>query len=47
MKEESIGPPTLYLGGRSREVELANGVIAWAISASQYVQAAVKNKELQ
>jgi hypothetical protein len=47
MKEESTGPPTLYLGGRTREVELENGVLAWAISASQYIQAEVKNVEFQ
>ena len=46
MKEASIGPPKLYLGGRTREVELDNGVKAWAIIALQYVQTAVKNVEL-
>jgi hypothetical protein len=43
LKEESIGPPKLYLGGHLRLVELENGVKAWAYSSSQYVQAAVKN----
>jgi hypothetical protein len=45
LKEESIGPPTLYLGGHLRQVELTNGVKAWAFSSSQYVQEAVKNVE--
>ena len=45
LKEESIGPPQLYLGGRMRKVELTNGVKAWSFSSSQYVQAAVKNVE--
>ena len=45
LKEESIGPPTLYLGGRMRKVQLENGVWAWAFGSSQYVQAAVKNVE--
>ena len=45
MKEESIGPPKIYLGGRMREVVLENGVKAWGISSSQYVQSAVKNVE--
>lgn len=45
LKQESIGPPKLYLGGHLREVMLENGAKAWAYSASQYVQAAVKNVE--
>ena len=40
LKEESIGHPTLYLGGK---VTMENGVEAWAISASQYIQPAAKN----
>jgi hypothetical protein len=46
LKEESIGPPKIYLGGYVRKVQLENGVEAWAYSSSQYVQAAVKNVEL-
>ena len=45
LKEESIGPPDHYLGGKVRKVQLENGVYAWAFSSSQYVQAAVKNVE--
>ena len=45
LKESSIGPPSIYLGGHVRKVELENGVKAWAFSSSQYVQAAVKNVE--
>mmetsp|Transcript_2939 Transcript_2939/g.6246 ORF Transcript_2939/g.6246 Transcript_2939/m.6246 type:complete len:134 (-) Transcript_2939:1095-1496(-) len=45
LKEESIGPPDLYLGGRLSLVMLENGVKTWGYSASQYVQAAVKNVE--
>ena len=45
LKEESIGPPKLYLGGRIRKVQLKNGIECWAASSSQYVQAAVKNVE--
>ena len=40
-----IGPPTIYLGGKLSQVELPNGVVAWAISSSQYVQEAVRNVE--
>ena len=43
LKEESIGPPKLYLGGHVRKVQLDNGVHCWAFSSSQYVQTAVKN----
>ena len=45
LKESSIGPPKIYLGGGVRKVQLDNGVEAWAFSSSQYVQAAVKNVE--
>lgn len=45
LKEASTGPPKIYLGGRMRLVELENGVKAWGIRLSQYVQAAVKNVE--
>jgi hypothetical protein len=45
LKEDSIGPPKIYLGARMREVVLDNGVKAWGVSSSQYVQAAVKNVE--
>ena len=45
LKEESIGPPDHYLGGKVKKVQLGNGVNAWAFSSSQYVQTAVKNVE--
>ena len=45
LKEESIGPPTIYLGGRVCKVQLENGVWAWSFSLSQYVQSAIKNVE--
>ena len=45
LKEESIGPPDHYLGGKVRKNQLENGVNAWAFSSSQYVQTAVKNVE--
>jgi hypothetical protein len=45
LKEESIGPPKIYLGGQMQLVELSNGAKAWGISSSQYVQAAVNNVE--
>ena len=43
LKESSIGPPNIYLGGKMRKVTLDNGVEAWAFGSSQYVKAAVEN----
>jgi hypothetical protein len=45
LKEESIGPPDIYFGGKMRQITLENGVKAWTFSSSQYVQAAVSNVE--
>ncbi|HEY9711012.1 MAG TPA: hypothetical protein V6D48_22590 [Oculatellaceae cyanobacterium] len=45
LKEESIGPPKIYLGGKMREVILDNDSKAWAFGSSQYVLAAVANVE--
>ena len=45
LKEESISPPTVYLGGRVCKVQLENGVWAWSFSSSRYVQSAIKNVE--
>ena len=45
IKESSIGPPDIYLGGKMTQVTLPNGVKAHAFSSSQYVQEAVKNVE--
>ena len=39
----TIGPPSIYLGGKILEVELPNGVNAWAIISSQYIQECVRN----
>ena len=45
LKKESIGPPSLYLGGTMRQVELENGQTVWAFGSAQYVKAAVQNVE--
>ena len=34
LKESSIGPPNIYLGGKMRKVVLDNGVEAWAFGSS-------------
>ena len=45
LKSDSIGPPKLYLGGKLSKLELPNDVVAWAISASKYIQQALNNLE--
>jgi hypothetical protein len=47
LKPGSIGPPKIYLGGKVSQMILPNGEKVWALSASQYVQEAVKNLERQ
>ena len=43
MKPGSIGDPDIYLGAKLRQVQLPNGVYAWSLSTSKYVQEAVRN----
>ena len=38
MKPDSIGDPSIYLGAKMKKVRLDNGVEAWTLSASQYIQ---------
>ena len=45
MKPSSIGPPKIYLGAKIMKVQLPNGVVAFAISMSQYVKEATRNME--
>jgi hypothetical protein len=45
MKPGSIGDPNIYLGTKLRKVKLTNGVIAWSMSPSKYVQDAIHNVE--
>ena len=44
IKEESIEPPTLYLGNKVSKLELQNGVNAWSFSSS-HVKSAILNVE--
>ena len=46
LKESSIGPPDIYLGGKLSKVVLENGAEAWGFSSSKYVQEAVNNVEM-
>ena len=43
MKEGFIGDPDVYLGAKLQKVTLPNGVSAWALCPSKYVQEAVSN----
>jgi hypothetical protein len=43
MKEGSIQVPTLYLGAKLKNTVLPNGVVAWGMSSSKYVQSAGQN----
>jgi hypothetical protein len=43
MKEGSIQVPTFYLGEKLKKTVLPNGVIAWGMSSSKFVQSAVQN----
>ena len=43
MKPGSIGDPNFYLGAKLRKTVLPNGVVAWGMSASKYIQSAVQN----
>ena len=43
MKPDSIGDPDFYLGAKLRQTKLPNGVFAWGMSSSKYIQAAVRN----
>jgi hypothetical protein len=43
MKEGSIQVTTFYLGTKLKNTVLPNGVVAWGMSSSKYVQSAVQN----
>jgi hypothetical protein len=43
MKEGSIQVPTFYLGSKLKNNFLPNGVVAWGMISSKYVQSAVQN----
>ena len=43
MKPGSIGDPDVYLGTKLKPVVLPNGVVAWGLSSSKYVQEAISN----
>ena len=46
MNPESMGDPDIYLGGKLRKCTMNNGVECWSMSASKYVQEAVRNVKM-
>ncbi len=43
LKPDSVGEPDVYLGAKLKLMQLENGVWAWGLSPSKYVQEAVRN----
>jgi hypothetical protein len=43
LKKISVGNPNIYLGAKLRKEVLENGVEAWSMCSSKYVQEAVSN----
>ena len=43
LKEDSVGPPHIYLSGSTGKVELENGVDAWEFISNQNVKVNVNN----
>ena len=43
--KEGSSEPDIYLGAKLKRVTLDNGVMAWSLSPSKYVQEAVRNCE--
>ncbi len=43
LKPTSVGDPDIYLGAKLKETQLPNGIFAWGMSPSKYVNQAVKN----
>lgn len=43
LKPDSLGDPDVYLGAELWEMQMKNGVWAWALSLTKYVHQAVKD----
>jgi hypothetical protein len=43
LKPTSVGDPDIYLGAKLKETQLPNGIYAWGMSPSKYVNQAAKN----
>ena len=45
LKPDWVGDPDIYIGAKLQQTQLLNGVWAWALSPSKYVNQAVRNCE--
>ena len=45
IKEDTVRPPKLHLGGSMSKLELENSVAAWAFSLSQHAKSSVHDVE--
>jgi len=45
LKDDSIGPPTRYLGANVGKFQLKSRLECWSVSARDYVKSAVQNME--
>ncbi len=43
LKPDSVGEPDVYLGARLKLMQLENGVWAWGLRPSKYLQEAIRN----
>jgi hypothetical protein len=43
LKPTSVGDPNIYLGAKLKETQLSNGIWAWGLSLSRYVNQAMHN----
>ena len=45
LKDDSLGPPILYLGANVENVQLEDGSVAWSTTSKEYCCSATKNVE--
>jgi hypothetical protein len=45
IKPGSIMEPTFYLGAKLKKTVMPNGVVAWGMSSSKYIQSVVQNMQ--
>jgi len=45
LKDDSVGPPTRYLGANVGKFQLKSGLECWSASARDYIKSAVRNME--
>jgi len=45
LKDESVGPPSRYLGANVGKFQLKSGLECWLASARDYVKSAFRNME--